>query len=256
MNPAILAQMKRWFLEYARSFYSGDADVQAHIRLKEAHTARVCDRMGQLSDSLRLTPEQDVIACLVALFHDVGRFRQYTQYRTFNDFRSEDHACLGVRILRETGVLAELPPAWQALVQTAVRYHNGREIPPDDAETVFFARMIRDADKLDILEMITSEEEELRMLPMPEYGGMQKVSAATLEFIMTGQVARFEHIRTGADLLLFRMSWVFDMNFSWTFREVQRRQYLEKMAAKLPDTSDVRTVTEFLLRQRDRRAME
>ena len=114
MNPAILAQMQRWFLEYARSFYSGDEDVQAHICLKEAHTARVCDRMGQLSDSLRLTPEQDAIARLVALFHDVGRFRQYTQYRTFNDFRSEDHACLGVRILRETGVLAELPPAWQA----------------------------------------------------------------------------------------------------------------------------------------------
>ena len=54
----------------------------------------------------------------------------------------------------------ELPPARQALVQKAVRYHNGREIPPDDAETVFFARMIRDADKLDILEMITSESTE------------------------------------------------------------------------------------------------
>ena len=256
MNSELFRRLRNWFAEYAHSFYSDDADIQAHVRLKEDHTARVCDHMGKLADSLRLTPEQDLLARLVALLHDVGRFRQYTQYRTFNDFRSEDHACLGVRILRETGVLSELPPAQQALVQKAVRYHNGREIPPDDADTVFFARMIRDADKLDILEMITSEEEELRMLPMPEYGGMQKVSPATLECIMTGQVARFEHIRTGADLLLFRMSWVFDMNFSWTFREVKRRQYLEKMAAKLPDTSDVRKAADFLLRQRDRRAME
>ena len=255
MNSAILAQKQRWFLEYVQSFYSDDADIQAHVRLKEEHTARVCDRMGQLSDSLRLTPEQDVVAHLAALFHDVGRFRQYTQYRTFNDFRSEDHGCLGERILRETGVLADLPLAKQALVQKAVRYHNGREIPPDDAETVFFARMIRDADKLDILEMITVENEFSPMLPMPEYRG-QEVSGAMLDCIVTGQVGRFEHIRTAADLLLFRMSWVFDMNFSWTLREVKRRQYLEKMAAQLPDFPGVHEVAEFLMAQSDRRAIE
>lgn len=253
MNSELFRRLRNWFDEYAHSFYSDDADIQAHVRLKEDHTARVCDHMGKLADSLRLTPEQDLLARLVALLHDVGRFRQYTQYRTFNDFRSEDHACLGVRILRETGVLSELPPAQQALVQKAVRYHNGREIPPDDAETVFFARMIRDADKLDILEMITSENELFRMLPMPEYGGEQ-VSAATLDCILAGQVARFEHIRTAADLLLFRMSWVFDMNFPWTFQTVQQRQYLEKMAAQLPDVPGVQRVTEFLMAQRDRRA--
>lgn len=253
MNSELFSRLRNWFAEYAESFYSDDADIQAHVRLKEDHTARVCDYMGQLAGSLRLSPEQETLARLVALFHDVGRFRQYTKYRTFNDFRSEDHACLGVRILRETGVLTELPPAQQALVQKAVRYHNGREIPRDDADTVFFARMIRDADKLDILAMITSENALLRMLPMPEYGG-QQVSAPTLDCILGGQVARFEHIRTAADLLLFRMSWVFDMNFPWTFQMVQQRQYLEKMAAQLPDAPAVHQVTELLMAQRDRRA--
>ena len=256
MSSDDIRRLQRWFTEYARSFYSDDADIQAHVQLKEAHTERVCKQMERLAESLPLSQEQKMLAQLVALFHDVGRFRQYTQYRTFNDFRSEDHACLGVRILQETRVLSVLPESQQVLVQKAVRYHNGRVIPEDSEDAVFFARMIRDADKVDILEMITSEDERFRMLPMPEYSGVQEVSAGTLDAILQGQVARFEHIRTAADLMLFRMSWMFDMNFPWTFRKVQERGYLEKMAAQLPRTLEVKRAVDFLQAHRDCRAEE
>jgi putative nucleotidyltransferase with HDIG domain len=129
MTEADIRPLRRWFKEYVQSFYSPDVDIQAHVRLKEEHTVRVCDRMAELSVALRLADEQAVLAETVALFHDVGRFQQYTQYRTFNDFRSEDHACLGVRILRQTGILSTLPQSQQELVQKAVRYHNGRDVP-------------------------------------------------------------------------------------------------------------------------------
>ena len=231
-------------------------DIQAHVRLKEDHTARVCERMMELADSLAMTQQQSTLAETVALFHDVGRFQQYTQYRTFNDFRSEDHGCMGVRILQETGVLAEMPESQQMLVQKAVRYHNGREIPADTEESVFLARMIRDADKIDILEMLTSDDELFRMLPMPEYEGKQQVSSGTVEYILQGHVARFEHIRTAADLMLFRMSWLLDMNFPWTFKKVTEREYLEKMISKLPTTDDVRRISEYLTEYRDRRASQ
>ncbi|HWR29456.1 MAG TPA: HD domain-containing protein [Negativicutes bacterium] len=255
LSPDIRS-LQRWFTEYVRSFYSEDADVQAHVRLKEDHTARVCERMTELAESLAMTQQQSALAETVALFHDVGRFLQYTQYRTFNDFRSEDHGCMGVRILQETGVLAELPGSQQMLVQKAVRYHNGREIPPDTEESVFLARMIRDADKIDILEMLTSDDELFRILPMPEYDEKQQVSPGIVEYILQGHVARFEHIRTAADLMLFRMSWLLDMNFPWTFRQVQEREYLEKMISKLPITNDVRRVSEYLTEHRDRRASQ
>jgi hypothetical protein len=190
----------------------------------------------------------------VALFHDVGRFQQYTQYRTFNDFRSEDHACLGVRILRQTGVLSELSQPQQQLVQKAVRYHNGRDIPADSREAVYLTQMIRDADKIDILAMITTDDELFRILPSPEFGGMAQVSPGTVDFILQGQVARFEHIRTSADQMLFRMSWLLDMNFAWTFQTVREQGYLEKMAAQLPPTDSVRHVVEYLSEYRDKRA--
>ena len=253
MTEEEIRPLRRWFENYVKTFYTEDADVQAHVRLKEDHTSRVCDRMRELSGTLQLTQEQKGLAETVALFHDVGRFLQYTKYRTFNDFRSEDHACMGVRILREYGVLAELKPRQQLLVEKAVRYHNGRDIPDDCEESVFLARMIRDADKIDILEMITSDDELFRILPSPEYGGMDLVSAGTVETILQGQVARFEHIRTAADQMLFRMSWLLDMNYPWTFCQVKEKNFLEKMAGQLPQTDQVRRVTEYLAEYRDKR---
>lgn len=254
MTSTDVQPLRRWFETYVRSFYTEDADVQAHVRLKEEHTSRVCECMRELTNSLGLPEETRALSETVALFHDVGRFQQYTRYRTFNDFRSEDHACLGLRILRESGVLSELSEPKQLLVQKAVRYHNGRKIPPDTEDAVHLARMIRDTDKIDILEMITSDDELFKILPSPEYGGMEKVSPGMVEFILQGHVARFEHIRTAADQMLFRMSWVLDMNFSWTFRKVRERDFIEKMASQLPQTPEVRRVIEYLTTYRDQRA--
>jgi len=251
---ADIRPLRHWFEGYVKTFYSDDADIQAHVLLKETHTDRVCERMSELTDSLGINGGQKVLAETVALFHDVGRFQQYKQYRTFNDFRSEDHACMAVRILRENKVLADLPETEQILVQKAVRYHNGRDVPADTDETVQLARMIRDADKVDILAMITSDDEMFRILPSPEYGGKEQVSAGMAEFILQGNVARFEHIRTVSDQMLFRMSWVLDMNYSWTFRQVREQQYLEKMSATLAQTDAVKRVTQYLAAYRDQRA--
>ena len=256
MDLADIRPLRQWFDEYVKTFYSEDEDIQAHVRLKETHTARVCDRMSELAASLNMDGGQTALAETVALFHDVGRFQQYTQYRTFNDFRSEDHACLAVRILREREVLADLPETEQILVQKAVRYHNGREVPADSAEAVQLARMIRDTDKVDILAMITSDDELFRILPSPEFGGMDHISSGMVEYILQGNVARFEHIRTAADQMLFRMSWVLDMNFSWTFRQVKEQQFLERMSDKLVQNDTVHSVMRYLTAYRDERAKE
>ena len=254
MTTEELQPLRRWFDDYVKGFYSEDPDIQAHVRLKEDHTARVCGHMTELAGTLDIPDTQKKLAEVVALFHDVGRFQQYTQYRTFNDSLSEDHACLGVRILQENDVLAGLPRGERTLVEKGVCYHNGRGIPVDVVKAVRLARMIRDADKVDILDMITSDKAEFRILPSPEYDVSDGISLATAEYILQGEVARFEDIRTAGDQMLFRMSWVLDMNFPWTFRKVRQEQYLEKMAAQLPQNRYVYRVIDYLAEYRDRRA--
>lgn len=38
---------------------------------------------------------------MIGLFHDVGRFYQFTVYRTFNDALSENHAKLGLKVIKD-----------------------------------------------------------------------------------------------------------------------------------------------------------
>ena len=85
---------------------------------------------------------------------------------------------------------------------------------------------------------------------------MDHVSAGMAEYILQGNVARFEHIRTAADQMLFRMSWVLDMNFSWTFRQVREQQFLERMSDKMVQNDAVRNVMRYLTAYRDERAEE
>ena len=73
--------------------------------MKQEHTGRTCKEILELAEQLALDDRQKQIAEVVALFHDVGRFPQFAEYRTFNDAQSIDHSHLGVEILRREGVL-------------------------------------------------------------------------------------------------------------------------------------------------------
>ncbi|MCJ7615457.1 MAG: HD domain-containing protein, partial [Desulfobacterales bacterium] len=92
-----LNHLKTWFTEYVSNFYSDDPDYNHLIRLKEEHTIRVCRNIAMLGKELGLSDQDMVLAETIALFHDIGRFKQYKTYRTFSDFVSENHAMLGLR---------------------------------------------------------------------------------------------------------------------------------------------------------------
>ena len=151
----ILHEMHAWMHAYMRSYHTDDADVMLGIRLKEIHTGYVTANARALAQHLGCTPHDTALAEIIGLFHDVGRFRQYAVYQTFNDAQSEDHAELGLKVIAEHDLLSELCAADTELVRFAIKYHNKKEIPAcDDRRKIFFAKLIRDADKLDIYRVL------------------------------------------------------------------------------------------------------
>ncbi len=156
INQGTVSAFKTWFAEYIRTFESGDPEYQRNIELKEAHTRRVCLEILDIGNNLCLNGEDLHLAEVMALFHDIGRFEQYARYGTFYDLRSEDHAVLGVKVLRKTGVLEVLDQSTADLILRCVAYHNRAFLPEYESERcLFFARLLRDADKLDILRVVT-----------------------------------------------------------------------------------------------------
>lgn len=148
---------KKWFLEYVDQFSASDYLTQDNIKRKIEHTGRVRENILLLAKSEKIGEEESRLAESIALFHDLGRFEQFMRYKTFVDSESEDHALLGVKILKRTGILSHLPPNEKYLLLKAIEYHNRLEIPEcskSSKELLFYSKLIRDADKLDILEYL------------------------------------------------------------------------------------------------------
>ena len=223
----LLREMHAWMADYMSSFYTEDEEVQQAIRMKEVHTGRVTSIAVELAQHLRLSAHDVQLAEIMGLFHDVGRFRQFTLYRTFNDAVSEDHAALGLKVLDELPFLSRLAPEDGALVRFSILNHNKKVIAPtEDARQLFFARLLRDADKLDIFRVLRP------FLAPPDGTG---VSPDFLEKFIAGEQVDYTKIRTMDDRKLVRLMWVYDVNFSWTLQRVKERGYIEDIIAHLPE---------------------
>ena len=235
---SLLREMHTWMHDYIKTFYSDDEEVQLGITLKEKHTGYVTANAKELAVALRLSPHDVLVAEIVGLFHDVGRFAQYSKYKTFNDAHSEDHATLGVKFLHELPVMKKLGAADFELLCFAINNHNKRAIEPtDDARKLLFAKIIRDADKLDIYRVL--EPYLLNNAAAPNFINCDgdEVSPDFVDDFVNGRQADFYRIRTHGDRKLVRLMWVYDINFAWTLKRVVEKGYVERIErALLPRT--------------------
>jgi hypothetical protein len=245
MNQQELNKLKQWFFQYCRSFYTSDQADQRNILLKEEHTYSVCGNMAEIARDLAIEEGRAALAELVALFHDVGRFPQYHRYRTFMDSISKNHAALGASVLIRNNVLADLPGRERDLVLRAVTLHNVFSIPDKlDEETLLFLKMIRDADKLDIwrvfIDYYARPHEDrpaaaaLGLPDTPEY------SPDVLASLLRKEMVLLTALKTLNDFKLLQLAWIFDLNFKRSLQILIERSYIDKIAATLPDTSEIR----------------
>ena len=222
----VLRQATSWLDSYIKSFYSKDEEIQRMMLSKEKHTEEVHAICRTLARHLHLSPTETAIAELMGLLHDTGRFRQFTVYRTFNDAISVDHAALGLEIIEEARILQPLSEDDRRLVSFAIQNHNKKEIAPTAHERQrFFAKLLRDADKLDIYRVL-----EPLLAPSDGSG----ISPAFLEKFAMGKQVDYTMIRTFDDRKLVRLMWVYDINFSWTLQRVVERGYIDKIIRCLP----------------------
>ena len=124
----LLKEMHDWMHAYMKSFYTEDEEIQRAILIKEKHTGYVTAISRELAAYLGLCAHDVDLAEIMGLFHDVGRFRQFTLYQTFNDAQSEDHADLGIKVLEGLPFMKKLTAEDYALVLFAIKNHNKKLI--------------------------------------------------------------------------------------------------------------------------------
>lgn len=253
MQKGDLEFFKKWFLGYVDRFSSPEAFIQENIKLKIEHTARVCENILLLAKAEKVGEEGCRLAEAIALFHDLGRFEQFKKYRTFKDSESEDHALLGERILKKSGVLSSLPLREKVLILKAVEYHNLIEISEcaeNSGELLFYSKLIRDADKLDILKLVSEDyekEEEFRN-PVLEFNvpDTPRCSENVIADFLNNSIVKFTDVRNRNDTKLFRLSWIFDINFPVTLALLKEYGYLETILSSMPENEEVQIIRRHL----------
>jgi putative nucleotidyltransferase with HDIG domain len=242
MNGRLISAYQDWFDAYVRSFDTNDPQLRANLDLKAAHTRRVCRSIVTMLASLGpLKVDRDLVF-LAALFHDVGRFSQLKSYGTFNDSRSEDHAALGLKVLEEYSVLDDLDEEDHHTICKAIQIHNKYEIPVGNPDFTLICRLLRDADKLDILGLITVHMQNRDETPNRalDFGldDSPGISSSVLSDISKRRMARIGAMENLNDMRLMYISWVFDINFPLTLSLIIERRYLDKLFQYLPAGSE------------------
>jgi len=257
-----LEKFKAWFDNYVAGFYGDDNFVNSHLKLKQEHTLRVCQEMQFLANELGLAENQKRIAEVTALFHDIGRFKQFIKYRMYNDVKTVNHSLLGLEVLKEEKVLEDVDKEERELIEKAIEYHGLKELPVDlNGECLLLSKLIRDADKLDVFYVVTEYYKhyknkqkkvflELGVPDEPEY------SHDLVEAILHGRQIDYNHVRTLNDMKLLQLGWIYDVNFPPTLKRIKQRKFLEMLLSFLPQTEDIQKVEETILGYVDSRCAE
>jgi HD domain-containing protein len=256
MKKEDLDKMKRWFERYVQKFKTDDSEQRGseqkkNVILKEVHTRRVCQEILSIGKDLGLGEEDLRLAELLALFHDVGRFSQYARYGTFADSQSEDHAALGAKVLREEGVLNGFDEATRDLILRVVFYHNKKSLPESETERcLFFSRLLRDADKLDVLRILTGyyREKDGKKNPSLELRleDSPGISRKVRQEMMEGKLIDISNLRCLNDFKVLQISWIYDINFAPTFRSLRERNYLQMILDTLPRSDWVEEISSLV----------
>lgn len=231
MQPSVLASAYDAFLSYASVFLPADPRVS----LKIAHTLRVARIARRIAVAERLSENDVLLAELIGLLHDIGRFEQLFAYKTLSDEDSENHAVIGTRILfGDDGIIRRFStdPFHDDTILAAVANHNKLAI--SDADTLppshlTHCRIIRDADKIDNYEVQAGEAFDT----LYGHSDIENdiLSPALYENFSQQQLCDYSlrNPKSSADSLICTFAYVYDLYFPASHDIVLRDGYLSEL---------------------------
>lgn len=221
-----LENSKREFLKYTKKYDLNEPE----IKRKQEHSIRVMEISKQLAKIIFEKEEKIQIATLIGLLHDIARFEQHTKYKTFRDSESIDHGDYGVEILKENNYIRKYIETnqYDDIILKAIKSHNKFEIEEGlSEEEITYAKIIRDADKLDIF------YEAIDMFWGKDRETIQK------EFIEPNVKKEFNNKKTidkrkiksneKIDHVVNIISFIYDINYIESFKIIKENNYIDKI---------------------------
>ena len=212
------------YREYVDQFEEDDF----RINHKWYHSLRVMERMQMLSKYLKQNSNDYFLASIIGLFHDYGRFYQLNKYNTYED-KLFDHGDYGAyQLIKKQQIknFVDLDLEEQ-VIYDAIINHNKYSIQPNlDKRNLLFTKMIRDADKLDILESVVIEFIKFN-------DDDSEITDAVKKCFDNHQLLSSNLKVTNNDNIISFLCFVFDLEFSFSYNYLYEHKIFANIYEKL-----------------------
>ena len=249
---------KNMFDTYAKKYIDlceKDED-KTLIKYKLEHTYRVKENMGKIANSCNLNEHDMFLAKLIGLFHDIGRFKQYHVYKTYDDKKSVEHAKYSAQILKENNMLKGLDESDFNVVYKSVYYHSVFLVESIEekltSKELFFLNMIRDADRLDIYESMANMVPKMSKEEQFVWYNERDLNGDISDLIYT-QIKEYvspsmKDCKSVSESIFARFSWVFrDFSFKEGINIIITEKYFEKIYDYMIKTSRVNELYKIVM---------
>ena len=220
-----LELIKKEFDNYVKSYNMNNYDINYKYR----HSYRVYKLCERISKSLELNDEDILLCNIIGLLHDIGRFEQLKEFSSYKD-ANLDHADFGVKLLFDEGLIDNfnIDKKYYDIIKFSIRNHNKYEIEEtNDDRKLMFAKIIRDADKIDIIKA---------MVIYGDYNISQCNSDISKEIEKTffrNEQVKINDIQNKNDQSILLLAFLFDINYSASLKIIRDEKLVDKFYSKI-----------------------
>lgn len=241
-----IAHAKQEFEKYLDEYDREDEQTC----LKIVHTYGVVKYAGEIARKMECSGEDVELAELIGLLHDIGRFEQIRRFHSFEP-GTMDHAVFGAELLfGEEKLIRRFveDDKFDELIDAAIRKHSDFKLEGiHDARTLFHAKLIRDADKLDNCRVKLEASVEAMLGVSEKAAGEGLISPAVWESCLRRESVLSADRHVPVDYWVSYLAQYYDINFPETCEIIEEEDYITRIAGRLTyQEQDTRTKLHIL----------
>ena len=203
------------------------------FNLKVVHTYHVSENAKELATKLNLSEEDILLAELIGLLHDIGRFEEIKVMNGFDSINF-NHATYASKLLFEDNLIREFieDKEYDYIIKNAIENHNKLKIDDVlDEKSLLHSRIIRDADKLDNYRV--KKEEKIEDIFAGKVNSIDEIENSLISDKVFESVKKEECVNIHdrvypLDYWICVLAFTFDLYFKETLQIVKENNYINK----------------------------
>lgn len=229
-----ILKAKETFKQYISNYDMNEP----RINIKIIHMYHVAENARNIAKSLGLPKEEQDLAELIGLLHDIGRFEQVRLYQTYSDKISVDHGQKSVEVLFADNWIRKFvqDSNYDAVIYKAINNHNKFEIERGLSEyEILHCKIVRDADNVDIFRSVLDPKQKLEEFGHLDSKDISKeiLSPEFFEDFKKEQTLMYSKAKSDMDIMVAIIAHIYAVNFKGSLEVIKKNDYIKKFVKRI-----------------------